>query len=275
MVTRQPGSHWVEMININADWRGLGLPVTLPLIYPRRPMAGAEEVTQLRELLTDDRGAMARVAIVLTLANAAQCRALDEAAKRELRSKYAVDLLFLAWDDVRAIARSADPGRLLRSMLLSKIDLTTVSVFKTSGPAERGMFFGRERELREIEEHAATTSYAVVGGRRIGKSSILLCLHLYRLAIKNFVTLYFDCATVADPENFERVILQGVAAAEPVWRAGHVPRAARRPGHERAARPAARRGGQARAPRSGLGLAGVQQLAGDHHQRPRPSRAGG
>lgn len=35
------------------------------------------------------------------------------------------------------------------------------------------MFFGRVMELREITERIVSTSYAIIGGRRVGKSSLL------------------------------------------------------------------------------------------------------
>jgi len=79
-------------------------------------------------------------------------------------------------------------------LVLSQINLTSVSPFVTWGPTRDTMFFGREKELREITEHADTASYVLLGGRRIGKTSILKRLERVRLPAAGFRALYHDCS---------------------------------------------------------------------------------
>jgi hypothetical protein len=45
-------------------------------------------------------------------------------------------------------------------------------------------------------------SYAIVGGRRIGKSSLLGCLHRVRLSAAGFCTIYYDCSPTPTYEAF-------------------------------------------------------------------------
>jgi hypothetical protein len=77
-----------------------------------------------------------------------------------------------------------------------------VSPFIITGPAPKGTFFGREKDLREITEHARTASYAIIGGRRMGKTSILIRLHQVRLPEAGFRTLYHDCSATPDYDTF-------------------------------------------------------------------------
>jgi hypothetical protein len=53
-----------------------------------------------------------------------------------------------------------------------------------------------------IVEHAASTSFAVIGGRRIGKTSLLTCLHRARLPAAGFYAIYHDCSTTPSDEIF-------------------------------------------------------------------------
>ena len=73
------------------------------------------------------------------------------------------------------------------------------------------MFFGREAELRDVLESVGVSSYVVIGGRRIGKTSTLSRLHRVRLLAAGFRTLYHDCSTTPTCDTF-------LAAAIRDWR---------------------------------------------------------
>ncbi len=103
--------------------------------------------------------------------------------------------------------RAPEPTRILRSLLLSHLNLTSVSPFITTGPVSPLKFFGRERELRMIADQAGNTSFVVVGGRRIGKSSMLRRLYARDLFTKGFSTLYFDCSITATVTDFKQANL--------------------------------------------------------------------
>jgi len=63
-------------------------------------------------------------------------------------------------------------------------------------------FSGREEELRTIAGKVGISSYVLIGGRRFGKTSVLLRLHRLRLPAAGFRTLYHDCATTPTYEAF-------------------------------------------------------------------------
>src|SRR5205085_12476057 len=115
---------------------------------------------------------------------------------------YAYDVILIHPTTMFEIAKASDPKKALRQFVLSKINLTTISPYITTGPTPEDFFFGREQELREIASHIRNVSYAIIGGRRIGKTSILNRLHKVRLASAGFTTIFFDCSTVQSYEMF-------------------------------------------------------------------------
>jgi len=83
------------------------------------------------------------------------------------------DLIVLDQQHVASIVALGTSKRLIDIILAQGIELASVSPYVTAGPVPDGMFFGREREIKMIQNSLRDGNYAVVGGRRIGKSSIL------------------------------------------------------------------------------------------------------
>jgi hypothetical protein len=128
-----------------------------------------------------------------------------------LRENSASFIVILSTEHVHEIIASADPKRSLRRTILSKVDRLNLSPFITSGPVPERLFFGRESDLRRVAKNARRQSFAVIGGRRIGKSSFLLRLHHVRLPAAGFRTLFYYCSTTPTYESF-------LAAATGDWR---------------------------------------------------------
>ena len=92
---------------------------------------------------------------------------------------HSLDLVFVGHEELKDIVLSQDARRALRKIVLSCIQLrSSLSPFVETGPTTATMFFGREKELRDVVEKADVASFAIIGGRRIGKTSMLLRLHL-------------------------------------------------------------------------------------------------
>ena len=125
-------------------------------------------------------------------------RLLDE----KFRKGYAYDVFVFDYKRMQAIIGSKNPKSELRRIILSEINLVSISPYTTTGPTPVNMFFGRDNELREISEHVDCKSYAIIGGRRMGKTSILRRLHLNNLPDAGFYTLYHDCSTTSNNETF-------------------------------------------------------------------------
>ena len=71
------------------------------------------------------------------------------------------------------VVGSMSPRDALVREVLAQADLTKASPFRSTGATPPEMFFGRQQEAADLMSALATSSVAVVGGRRIGKTSLL------------------------------------------------------------------------------------------------------
>ena len=90
---------------------------------------------------------------------------------------------------------------------VEQADLTKVSPFVTRGASPARMFFGRETEEATLLSALSSNSVAVLGGRRIGKTS-LLHHAMAVLSDAGYQPYFGDCQTVRTWEDF------GALAAE-------------------------------------------------------------
>src|SRR5262249_34014490 len=74
--------------------------------------------------------------------------------------------------------------------------------YVVSGPVPENMFFGRESQLKMISQGIVRSNFAVVGGRKIGKSSILMRLRRLFEDDARYRAIYIDCEAQFDYENF-------------------------------------------------------------------------
>ena len=91
-----------------------------------------------------------------------------------LRTIYAYDIITLGKDDIQRLILAQDSQKALRDAIFNQtLDLTLVSPFTVVGPVSEDMFRGREGEIRFITQMVKNKPVAVLGGRRIGKTSVL------------------------------------------------------------------------------------------------------
>ena len=191
---------------------GTKLPRVFPVLFLQRRELVEPDLDNLRHVLTDRLKPTTHIALLILFCDHED---LDQARRllaQKMRQVYAFDIIPLGREDVRRITLARDPRRILRRLVLSQVDLVTVSPFVITGPASDTMFFGRETELREIREQIATANYAVIGGRRIGKTSILKRLERVCLPAAGFHALYHDCSFT--PSQAELV---QATAADRAW----------------------------------------------------------
>jgi hypothetical protein len=95
-----------------------------------------------------------------------------------LRSPLGRSIVILREPELRHIAWSPDPLSALAALILQRSALTALCPYTHQGPVEdtgAHLFFGRERELRELLA-AESLLTVVVDPRRVGKSSLLLAV---------------------------------------------------------------------------------------------------
>ncbi len=114
----------------------------------------------------------------------------------------AEDLIVLNVHDLGNLYLAADPANRLIEMILQQVDLTVVSPYVTSGPVPENMFFGRDYEVKVIMRTLQDASYAIAGGRKIGKTSILNKVQRLLQRSEAFASYYLDCHGVFDYPTF-------------------------------------------------------------------------
>lgn len=78
--------------------------------------------------------------------------------------------VILTVGDIKWIAESKRPRSALGRIIRNQVRLEELSPYQTTYIASRGMFFGRENELREVMRRQHE-NFVIAGPRRIGKSS--------------------------------------------------------------------------------------------------------
>jgi hypothetical protein len=117
---------------------------------------------------------------------------IDSVVETLRRVDYTV--LVLEEAEIKHLIGARLPTRALSDLVLDKVNLTTVSPFFTRGPVPEHMFFGREREINEVRSKLRSHSVALIGGRRIGKTSTLQRIQrMLEHAESDYVPYYLDC----------------------------------------------------------------------------------
>ncbi len=190
------------MVDATTVFYNLPINSTIPLLFLQGSELLENDLDDLRHILGKVLLHPWRIVFLILFVQADQSikarRFLDE----KFRKGYAYDVFVFDYERMQAIIGSKDPKSALRRIILSEINLVSISPYTTTGPTPENMFFGRESELREITEHVDCKSYAIIGGRRMGKTSVLRRLHLKYLPDAGFYTLYHDCSTTSSNEAF-------------------------------------------------------------------------
>jgi len=176
------------------------LPSTFPFIALQRRRFSVDDVESLRTLMGGF-GIASRFAILIVFDQAAEARALIKNTAQGL----GYDFIVLNEQEAKTIVvtREAQRQRIFMRPILQQIDLSLVSPYVTTGPAPENIFFGREVEIKTILQTLRSKSIGIVGGRRIGKTSIL---HQINRTLKepssDYLLFYANYQPVTNYEDF-------------------------------------------------------------------------
>jgi hypothetical protein len=183
-------------------FEGLPFPTPVTVLASHDQEVTSATIERLHHLLIKSNvSAGSRIVLLIVFCDPETLSTARRRIARMFGDVYAYDVVIIGHRDLITIGAAKDPQRVLRSFILSQIDLTTVAPYTITGPTPDYFFFGREHELREVTEHAANVSYAIIGGRRVGKTSIVGRLHRSRLPAAGFRTIYHDCSTITSYDS--------------------------------------------------------------------------
>src|SRR6266487_1541295 len=190
-------------------FENLRIPHQLPLLVSFEMEMSDTTIELLRRLLLSRKQASeSRVMVLLLFCDNQKLDQVKRHVAQMFSRTFAYDIAVINHEDILEVVSAREPEKALRRLILAQVSLSAVSPYKAQGPTPRHLFFGREHELREIAENATTTNYVLIGGRRIGKTSILRRLEDVNLPAAGFQALYHDCSYTST----ERELIQAVTS---------------------------------------------------------------
>lgn len=126
-------------------------------------------------------------------------------ALRKIQSVLTSNVILIDIEAIKQIPRLKKSSRdQIKEMILRQSDLIKTSPYILNSVTPESMFFGRDAEEAFMISTLATNSVALLGGRRIGKTSLLR--HMNRsLDAAGYYVLYGDCQTVREWDDFAKL----------------------------------------------------------------------
>jgi hypothetical protein len=197
---------WYSMYSLDTDvtFADTLLPQHLPIVFSSQRVPRWDDIEQLRKTLTLVNAEEA-VSLLLLVVPAERIERMEFESLLSRAQSRSVDIVVAGQQDLRGLLTSQDARQALRHLVLSHVRLRSgLSPYVPTGPTTDNMFFGRSTELRDITEHATESSFAVIGGRRIGKTSLMQRLHRIRLPGAGYCSIYHDCSLTPTLADFKR-----------------------------------------------------------------------
>ena len=189
---------------VRASTIRLSLPARFPIIFMLKSSLDEEDVRDVRALMLA-LNATSFFSLLVVVCDESHRRERVQKLK-ELVHSGADDFIVLDYRDLYSLFLAVDAERQLMSIILGQVDLTVVSPYVVSGPVPENMFFGRDYELKAIMRTIRDRSFAIVGGRKIGKTSILNRVNQLVVQTGDFSAFYLDCHHVTNYREFFETI---------------------------------------------------------------------
>jgi hypothetical protein len=185
---------------VGASTLRLSIPHQFPIVFVLKRDLDSDDVRDIRDLMKV-LNATSFFALLVVVNQDPTDRSQSAALKRLVRSG-AEDFIVLDYQDLCRLYLATDAERQLVNTILEQVDLTVISPYVISGPVSGNMFFGRDYELKAITRTVRDRSFAIVGGRKIGKTSVLRKVHDLLAHTSGFAPIYLDCQHVITYREF-------------------------------------------------------------------------
>ena len=133
------------------------------LILVTDSRAGPNEFATIKEVIRKH-GATMKVTLLMILGNGEQLR--------EMAKTSSIEIVVLDEDDCKAIILSSDSRRTFCHRVARRISVKALQPYQTQGKVRSRMFYGRQEEIKRVKSNLSS-SFAIYGGRLVGKSSLL------------------------------------------------------------------------------------------------------
>jgi hypothetical protein len=184
------------------------LPKMFPIVFLQRTTLINADLDDLQYLLKESPlagriGIHCEHALLIVFCDESEIMQAKRLLDEELRTVYGIDTIVLGREDLERIIIADNPRAQSRQTILAEVDLAKISPFVIAGPVPERMFYGREREIRTVVQRIRAGSIAIVGGRRIGKTSILQkAARVLSQPSSSHHPLYINCHFIGNHEEF-------------------------------------------------------------------------
>ena len=176
----------------------LNIPQHFPIVFVQKDRFLAEDVEDVIDLKKHMGKEGAYFVVLVVFVRAAD---VEEEIKME-SSVYGIDFCVLDRKHLWNLLISRTGEKDLINMLIGKASLLRICPYLIYGPAPDSVFFGREREISQALTSVKKASIAIVGGRKIGKTSTLNKIERALSKRVDVHSVYLDCYKIRDYEAF-------------------------------------------------------------------------
>jgi hypothetical protein len=192
------------------------LPETLVLAASRESITEDLVRDVARRARTES--ATARIAALIS-PDASRWR--SSVASTSLQVELATSVVVIDATVLPSIVGARSPRDAFVKVLLAQADLMKANPFNYTGVTPRVMFFGRSGELARVRSSVRSNSIAILGGRRIGKTS-LLQQTVAALRSDAWAPYYADLQAAGNWETFVPIIARWGVDVDPAFHPAHI-----------------------------------------------------
>jgi len=183
------------VLRVSRVVKGTNLPRDIPLVFLRREELTEGDLDDLKDLFRRIK-VFHKTALLVMFVSGDRIAQARQLIDEKLRDVHAYDVVVLGENEIQRVVTAKKPPDALRFSICEQADLTLVSPYSCDEPASRDLFFGREFEIRTATQAVVNNSVAILGGRRIGKTSILHRVN--EILRENCSCCYLDCHPIRD-----------------------------------------------------------------------------
>lgn len=201
--TKTSGPHELFLVDLS-DWK-LQLSDRTPLLWARaelvRNLSSEDLVEGLRDVARE-RGWLHRSCICVLDGDGSDL-------KVRLSDQHTPRFVILDADDQLGILGAHSFTAALQGSICAQIPISELAPYEISKPVTGSRFFDRESQIRRVI-HRAHANFAVVGSRRIGKTSLLREVE-HRLRLRGSgeaSSIFLDCSLIRTPYAFVEALIQ-------------------------------------------------------------------
>ncbi|HAW50594.1 TPA: hypothetical protein DCX16_06570 [bacterium] len=126
---------------------------------------------------------------------------------KKLAKESLINIVILDEDETRKIIFSFSRNNEFTRAILRQYGISVISPYETQSPVSERMFYGRKRETMLLVSKQ-DTNFAIIGGRKIGKTSLMKRALDVLKKEGISIPIYLDCSIIEDTQSFVATVVE-------------------------------------------------------------------